>query len=83
MYAPILMINDTIYFGQVKFGVDVNDHASVRKIVLSYLEGLYWVLTYYHRYDNYVCMYVCMYVWFVCLSRMYIMLISIYIHYDY
>eukprot|EP01036_Dinobryon_divergens_P031378 gene31378-40766_t len=37
------------HYYKVKFGVDVNDHASVRKIVLSYLEGLYWVLTYYHR----------------------------------
>lgn len=34
---------------QSKFGIEEGDEASIARIVQSYLEGLYWVLTYYHK----------------------------------
>lgn len=36
-------------FWQSKFGIEEGDEAGIQRIVQSYLEGLYWVLTYYHK----------------------------------
>jgi 5'-3' exoribonuclease 2 len=38
-----------LLFGQSKFGIEPGDEESIRAVVQSYLEGLYWVLTYYHN----------------------------------
>lgn len=37
------------FYYQTKFGLEPNDIAGRRKIVQSYIEGLAWVSTYYHR----------------------------------
>jgi len=44
-FAMFFIITHT----QTKFGIAPGDEASIRAVVQSYLEGLYWVLTYYHQ----------------------------------
>ena len=34
---------------QTKFGIQPGDETAIRNLVTSYLEGLYWILTYYHK----------------------------------
>jgi 5'-3' exonuclease len=34
---------------QSKFGIAPGDEVAIRAVAQSYLQGLYWVLTYYHR----------------------------------
>jgi len=36
------------HYYKIKFGIEPGDEDSIRKIVQAYVEGLYWVLTYYH-----------------------------------
>ena len=47
-YIILLLLNITCIFTQTKFGIEPGDEASIRSVVQSYIEGLFWVLTYYH-----------------------------------
>jgi len=38
------------WYLQTKFGIDASDTHSIRMLVQSYLQGLCWVLTYYHKF---------------------------------
>ena len=49
LYAYIANFFSIFCALQTKFGIVPGDEASIRAIVQSYLEGLYWVLTYYHQ----------------------------------